>query len=286
MSQRIVRKNYQADINSGVQIITKDAIRDVKQSLTTVEGITPKSVYKSASELLAKKDLYDMAERQRRRDQSQHRRWKEELGLDIVQDSSLESDDAAEIENDSVIQSSEHTRFAAHGHSITSHISEASTSFTLPEMDEQSISNRKEWCNTQPEISKIYALPSGPRTIIDSLVISKLGEHLHTPSKKHGEGYVRFDVPELGENPNIPIDKEGKAALSEIDGSSRPESPPLTSIHHSQVLDDDLEGEPFAWAEHDEDELRIDSSLDTVLETRWQPTYIAESERPTTVPAA
>lgn len=73
--QRLLNKNYQIGINSGVQAITHDAIRDVKQSLTSIEEVMPKSIYKSPAELSTKKESYEKAELQRKRDRNQHRLW-------------------------------------------------------------------------------------------------------------------------------------------------------------------------------------------------------------------
>ncbi|KAL8834147.1 MAG: hypothetical protein Q9170_003894 [Blastenia crenularia] len=137
VSQKLVNKNYQVGINSGVQAITHDAIRDVKQSLTTIEEVMPQSVYKSPTELSTKKSSYERAELQRKRDRMQHRLWKKELGRDVVSSTaSVKTDGMAEIEAGSSTYSTELASTSVYCRSVPSSRSETPTVLTLPEMDD------------------------------------------------------------------------------------------------------------------------------------------------------
>lgn len=135
--QKLRNKNHQVGINSGVQAITLDAIRDVKQSLTTIEEVMPQSVYKSPNELSTKKSSYEKAELQRKRDRMQHRSWKKELGRDITSSTaSVKTDGTADIEAGSSMYSTELASTSVYGRGVASSRSETSTVLTLPEMDD------------------------------------------------------------------------------------------------------------------------------------------------------
>lgn len=139
--QKLLNKNYQVGINSGVQAITHDAIRDVKQSLTTIEEVMPQSVYKSPNELSTKKSSYEKAELQRKRDRMQHRLWKKELGRDITSSTaSVKSDGTVDVEAGSSMYSTELASTSVYGRGIASSLSETSTIPTLPEMDDAAAS--------------------------------------------------------------------------------------------------------------------------------------------------
>ena len=154
--QRILNKNCQVGINRGVQAITHDAIRDVKQSLTSVKEVMSQSIYKSPDEISTEKKSYEKAELQRKRDRIQHRSWKKELGLDMTRGAGfVNTNDAAEFEADSSMYSSELASTSAYSRGMASNRSETSTVTTLPEMDENfaSSSIAKSRNLQQPEIN-------------------------------------------------------------------------------------------------------------------------------------
>lgn len=120
VNQKIFNKSYQRGINNGVQAITHNAVRDLKQSLASIEEVMPQSVYKSPPELSAQKVSYTKAEMRRNQDGMQHRSWKKELGLDMTGAGSVKTNDAAIPEEASSLNSSELVSTSVYGRGMSS----------------------------------------------------------------------------------------------------------------------------------------------------------------------
>ncbi|KAF1992020.1 hypothetical protein K402DRAFT_459220 [Aulographum hederae CBS 113979] len=98
VSQRVLHKDYQGDINADIQYIIQNAIRDVNQSLTTNDEVMPESVYKSPAELSGRKKEYNIAQDQRQCDQRQNCQWTRDLGLEIIESDSEKDEEEDKVE--------------------------------------------------------------------------------------------------------------------------------------------------------------------------------------------
>jgi len=258
VSQHLLRKNYQADINNHVQTITHDAIRDIKQSLTTIEGVMPTSVYKSSAELLTRRKSYAEAEMQRRRDRTQHHQWKEELGMDMTKSGFTENHEAAELEEDVTTASLELTPLSTYNKSMLSNssLSEASTVLTLPEMNGSSPSKIENLYGLPVGICELESLPPTPQSILNaSDGLPELSKNLHI--EKENEPWFECDeiAPRTPTSPKDLYNWEviGDDMGGEIDrNTSRiPTSPVIVQDPH--LIDNSLGAEPLVWSEYNEE---------------------------------
>ena len=218
VGQKLLRKNHQAIINSDVQEITHDAIRDVKQSLTTIEEIMPKSTYKSPNELSKEQSSYEEAEMKRFRDQVQHREWKEELGMEVSESTPAESDAAAELAETSKTDSSELASVSAFDDSLLSATSEAFTTITVPDTDDghffkAGISHKLEVANKERE-----TLPLTPQSVDRIPYTQKPKNATQKINLQHG---MKSDKTKLG---GIPLSPRSVSCPSNVPDPSKNKS--------------------------------------------------------------
>ena len=254
VSQPWHHKNYQANINSGVQNITLNAIQDVKQSLTSIEEVMPASVYKSPDELSIKKNVYEKATLRRKQDQQQHREWKEELGLDIAGCNSVEIDSVTDPGDDSAFNSPQLTTISTNIPSTTSDNSDVSTPLTIPEVVGSWPSHTEELHELHAEISDCESRPATPRPKVDSIP-EMIGDW---PSDPEELDELQLVISKAGTVESLPP----TASSFEVVASSPTGSSPAASLHGSQTADANPDDGPLIWSEYDEDELRLDLSLD------------------------
>jgi len=246
--QRLVNKNYQVGINSGVQAITHDAIRDVKQSLTSIEGVMPQSIYMSPDELSTKKKSYEKAELQRKRDRIQHRLWKKELGLDMTGAGSVKINDAADLEADSSMYSSELASTSAYGRSMASNRSETSTVLTLPEMDESSASSIKK-LGKLPQLdindarSPQPLSPVSPVSIVNSAELASTSAYDRGVVSSRSETSTVLPLPEMDESSASSVKKLRGLPQLDINDARSPQPPsPQPNFNSAELASNSAHG--------------------------------------------
>ncbi|KAL8673302.1 MAG: hypothetical protein Q9168_002264 [Polycauliona sp. 1 TL-2023] len=241
--QRLLNKNHQLGINNDVQAITHDAIKDVKQSLLTIDEVMPQSVYKSSTELSSNKSSYQRAELQRKRDRLQHRLWKKELGSGITSGAaSVKTDDQAPVAAACSMHSSELASTSVYGRSVASSRSEASTILTLPEMDvvPATASVRRpsdlpplKLRNNNEDRSPVPLSPLSPRSPTSDTTAAELPSNAasdhRTPatSSTVSPPIIAFPSPAAKRHSSLSIKKTRKRPPADIHhiSSSRPQSP-------------------------------------------------------------
>ncbi|KAF2233611.1 hypothetical protein EV356DRAFT_533613 [Viridothelium virens] len=186
VSQKLSNKNYQRSINSSVQNITHNAIRDMKSSLPTIEEFNPKSVYKSRAVLSSQQEAFHEAEKQRNLDKSHYRQWRQELGMELIEETTMKIEEITELEDDSVIGFPDLTSSTSNEQSMLSYVSEASMELTMPEMDATTLSKNEMAHESPSRISEIdsWPLSSPPQFEDNSAGPSELHADASSPTRE------------------------------------------------------------------------------------------------------